>query len=98
MHPPGDAAARRGQGDDEGAPVGRPDRTGDQLPLRDAVQDARERRALVGEHAVELADRSGARGREMGEDVGLTLGETLRQVGEVEPDPVGRSMDGRDEA
>ena len=71
-------------------------------PLEEAfllqpVENARERRSLMREAAVQLRDAGRARRRQVRENVGLALREAvLTQVGQVEADPMRRSMDGRD--
>src|SRR5262245_13302904 len=89
MHASGHAAPLRGWRDDKGSAVRGTYGAGDEAALRQAIQDARQRGALVGEAAMQLGDRRRTRGREQREDMRLALGQRLlSKTGEVETDPV----------
>ena len=99
MDPARDLPALGGGRDDERAPVGRPHRARDEAPRGEPIENARERRALVGEPGVQLRDGGRRRGGEQGEDVRLALRQPLlRPAGQVETDPVRRSVNGRNQS
>lgn len=65
----------------------------DQTAVRQPIKNARERGALVREAAVQFGDRRGCGRCEQREDVRFTLRQAiLTQIGQVETDPVRRSM------
>ncbi len=95
---PGHAPALRGRRDDERAPVVDADRTRHQASSRQTIEDARERRPFVGQAAMKLGDRRRRRRGQQGKDVRLALGQAMfTQIGEIQPDPVRRPMDGRNQ-
>ena len=99
MHARGHAASLRGWRDDEGAAVRVTYGAGDEAALRQAIQDARQRGALVGEAAMQVGDRRRTGGREQREDVRLALRQAIvTQFGEIQADAMGRSMNRRHEA
>lgn len=70
----------------------------DVAAIRQPIENAGQRRALVGEAAVQFGDRRRRGGREQREDVRLALRQpVVTQVGEVEADPVRRAVNGRDQ-
>ncbi len=71
---------------------------GDESAFDEPVEDAGERGSLVRQHLVQFPDAGRTGVGEVGEDVGLALGETMltKQV-EIEADPVRRSMNRGDE-
>ena len=97
MHAPGNPSSACRGSDDECAAIGRGDLARNEAAAREPVENARERRALVGEAAVQLRDAGRTRRRQVRKDVGFALREAvLTQIGQVKADPVRRSMDGRD--
>ena len=99
VHAPGGAAAARGRRDHEGPAVVRPDVARDEPAIGEPIEDARQRRALVREAAVEVRNRRRPRGGEQREDVRFALRQAIvTQIGEVQADPMGRSMNRRHEA
>ena len=91
-------AAARGHINHEGPPIRRADLARDQAAIDQAVENARQRRSLVGEPAVELGDRRRRMDRKLREDVRVALREAvLPQVSEVQPDPMRRAMDVRND-
>src|SRR6185369_14739532 len=89
MHARGHAASLRGWRDDEGAAVRVTYGAGDEAARRQAIQDARQGGALVGEAAMQVGDRRRTGGREQREDVRLALRQRLVfQASEVEADAV----------
>lgn len=96
---PGDPPSPRGRGDDERAAVGRADLTGDEAALGQTVEDARERRSFVREAAVEIGNGRRRGGGQQREDVRFALRQAvLTQIGEIQTDPVRRSMNGWNQA
>ena len=86
MHASGHPASLRGWRDDEGAAVRGAYGAGDEAARRQAIQDARQRGALVGEAAMQLGDGRRTGGREQRQDVRLALRQRLvLQAGEVRP-------------
>ena len=99
LDPRGNGAAGRGQRDEKRAAIFGSDRAGDQTAIGEAIEDAGERRPLVREAVMELGDRRRRGRREQREDVRLALRQARRAaVGQVEPDPMRRAMDVRNEA
>ena len=97
MHAASNLPPARRRSDDERATIDRGDLTRHEAPGLQPVENARERRAFVGEPAVQLRDAGRARGRQVRENVGFALRQAvLTQIGQVKADPVRRSMDGRD--
>jgi hypothetical protein len=93
------ATPLRGRRDDERAAVLLADHARDQAALDEPIQDARQRRALVRQAAVELRDGRRRRGCEQRENVGFALREAVvTPIGEVETDPVRRAVNRRNEA
>ena len=63
------------------------------------IEDAGQRRALVREAAVEIRNRGRPRGREQRQDVRFALRQAVvTQIGEIEADPVRRSVNGWNQA
>jgi hypothetical protein len=94
VHASGQVAALRRRRDHERPAVGGPDRARDEAALGEPIENARERRSFVSESAVELGNRRRRGGGEQRENVRLALREAvLTQIGEIQPDPVRRSMD-----
>jgi hypothetical protein len=92
----GDGAAAGRRRDDEGAAIGFGNGAGDEPPLREPVEDAGQRRSLVGEPVVKLADGRGGCLGEQRENVRLALREVvLTQGGQIEADAVRRAVDRR---
>ena len=99
MHAPGGAAAARGRRDHEGPAVVGADVARDEPAVGEPIEDARQRRALVREAAVELGNRRRPGGGEQREDVRFALRQAVvTQVREIEADPMGRPMNRRHEA
>ena len=99
VYPPGGAAAFRGRGDHEGPAVVDPDIARDETAIGEPIEDARQRRALVREATVEDRNRRRPRGGEQREDVRFALRQAIvTQIGEIQADPMGRSMNRRHEA
>jgi len=89
MHASGHLASLRGWRDDEGAAIRGAYGASDEAAFRQAIQDARQRGALVGEAAMQLGDRRRTGSREEREDVRLALRQRIvSQTGEVEADAV----------
>ena len=85
--------------DDECAAIFFADRARDQPALDQPIQDARQRRALVREAAVQFRDGRGRRFRQQREDVGFALRQrVVTQAGEVQTDPMRRAMNRRNQA
>ena len=96
---PGGRAPFGGRRDHERAAIRCADFACDQTAVRQPIEDARQRRALVREAAMELGDRRRRRGREQRQDVRFALRQAiLTQIGQVEADPVCRSVDGWNQA
>src|SRR5262245_24688975 len=99
MYASGHPASLRGWRDDKGAAVRGTYGAGDEAALRQAIQDAGQRGALVGEAAMQLGDRRRTRGREQREDMRLALGQRLvSETGEVETDTVRGAVNRGDES
>ena len=99
LHAPRDLRAGCGRGDHERSAIARPDLAGDQTAGGEPIQNARERRAFVGEAPVQLGNRRWRRGREQRQDVRLALRQrVLTQTRQVQADAVRRSMNGRNQA
>ena len=95
----GGAAPPGGRRDEEGAPVVGAHLAGDESAVGEPIEDARQRRPLVRQAAVELGNRRRPRRGEQRKDVRFALREAvLTQAGEIQPDPMGRPMDRRHEA
>ena len=76
-----------------------PDVAGDETAIGEPIEDARQRRALVREAAVELGNRRRPRRGEQREDVRFTLRQAIvTQIREIQADPMGRPMNRRHEA
>jgi hypothetical protein len=98
-HAPGDLTSRRGQRHNERPAISGADLARDEAPIRETIEDARQRRALVREAAMQLGDRRGRGRGQQRENVRLALREAeITQIGEIQADAVGRSMKGRNEA
>jgi hypothetical protein len=98
-HAPGDLASRWRQRHNERPAIRGADLARDEAPIREAIEDARQRRALVREAAMQLGDRRGRGRGQQRQNVRLALGKTeITQIGEIQADAVGRSMKGRNEA
>jgi len=98
MHAPGDRASARRQCDHERAPILGADVSCDQAAIDEAVEDARERRSLVSQAAVQRGNRRRRGARELPQDVRLALREiVLTQIGEVESDPMRRAVNRRNQ-
>jgi hypothetical protein len=98
VHAPGDRHALPRRRDHERAPIGRADLTGDEAAGGEPIENARQRRALVREAAVEIGDGGRTGAREQRQNVRLALRQTvLTQSGQVETDPVRRSMNVRNQ-
>ena len=94
VHLPGDAPAFRRRRDDERTAIVGADLPRDEAAVHEAIENARERRALVGKPAVQISDGRRRRRGELREDVRLALRQPeLAEVSEVEADPVRRSVD-----
>ena len=99
MHAPGDPQAFRGRRDDKRAAILGADRARDEAALGEPIENAGQRRAFVGQAAVELGDRRRRRGREQREDVRFALRQAgVTQAGQIQADPVRRSMNGWNQA
>lgn len=99
VHAPGGLTALRGRRDHERATVGRTDLPGDEPAISEPIENARQRRSLVREAAMQVGNGRRSGGREQSEDVRLALRKAVfTQTGEIEADPVGRSMNGWNEA
>jgi hypothetical protein len=86
-------AALGGRRDDERAAVGGADLARDEAPLGEPIEDARQRRSIVCESAMEIGDGRLLRGHEQCEDVRLALRQAiLTETREGETDPVGRPV------
>ena len=84
--------------DHEGATVVRADLPRDQSTFGQAIENARERRAFVGEVRMEIRNRGRRRRGEVREDVRLSLRETvLAQAREKQADAVGGAVNRRNE-
>lgn len=93
MHTSGNGGALRGRRDDEGAAIGGADVARDEAARGEPIEDAGQRRSLVGEAAMESGDRRRTGGRQQRQDVRLALRQTVvTQIGQIEADPVRRSM------
>ena len=65
----------------------------DQTAVRQPIENARQRGALVREAAVQFGDRRRCRSCEQRKDVRFSLRQAIvTQIGQVETDPVRRSM------
>jgi len=99
VDPRGGAAAARGGRDHERPAIVGADRARDEAAIGEPIEDARQRRALVREAAVERRNRRRPGRREQREDVRFALGQgVVTQVREIEADPMGRPMNPRYEA
>lgn len=95
---PGDPPAFGGRGDEERPPIGRAHVAGDEPAIHEAIENARQRRSLVREAAVEILDRRRRRGRELREDVRLALRQpALPQVSQIQADAMRRAVDVRNQ-
>jgi len=98
MHARGDLPSARRRFDDEGAPIGRANVTGDEAASGQPVENARQRRPFVRQASVQIRDRCRAGHRQVCEDVRFALRQAeLTEIGEIQADSVRRSMDRRDE-
>jgi len=94
-----EAASLGRRPDEEGPPIGRAHFARDESASGQTVEDAGQRRALVREAAMKIANRGRARRGEVRQDVGFALREIVSaQLGQIQADAVRRSMDERDEA
>jgi len=97
-HLAGDPAALGGERDHERAAIGFADLAGDQAAGDQPVQDAGQRRSLVGEALVQLADGQRARRGQQRQDVRFALRQHVRlPAGEIQADAMGGPMDGGDQ-
>ena len=93
VHAPGGLEPLGRGRDDEGAAILDTDLACDEAAFGQAIENARQRRALVREAAVQIGDRRRRGRREQREDVGLALGQAVvTQIGQIEPDPVRRAV------
>lgn len=85
--------------DDERPPVVDARLTRDETSPGEAVENARQRRSLVRQPGVQVGDRRGRGGRQVREDVGLSLRQVvLAEVSEIEADAMRRTVDGGNQA
>lgn len=95
---PGDPPAFGRRRDDERPSIGRSHVPGDEPAVHEAIENARQRRSLVREAAVEIRDRRRRRGRELREDVRLALRQPeLPKVSQIQADSMRRAVDVRDQ-
>jgi len=93
MHARGDRAPLGGRCDHERAAIGRADLARDEAALRQAIENARQRRPLVREAAMQFGDRGGRGRGQQRQNVRLALREAVvTQIGEIEADPVRRPV------
>ena len=98
VHPARHGAPGRGQADHERAPVGLAGVAQDQVAIGQPIEHAGQRRAAMGEGAVQLAHRAAAMRRQVIQDVRLGLRHAqLRQPAHVEADPVRGAVQVRNE-
>jgi len=98
VHAPGDRRALARRRDHEGAAIGGADLAGDEAAGGEPIENAGQRRALVREAAVELADGGRTGAREQRQNVRLALRQpVLTQVGQVQADPMRRSVNVRNQ-
>ena len=91
----GDLPPPGGRRDHERAAILGADGARDKAARGESIENARQRRALVGEAAVQLGDRRRRRGGEQRQDVRLALRQAVvRQAGQIQADSVRRSMNG----
>ena len=99
VHTPGDLQPLGRGCNHERPAILRADLSRDEAASREPVENARQRGALVREAAMELGDRRRRRRREQGENVPLALRQAVvTQIGQIEADPVRRSVNEWDEA
>ena len=96
MNARGNLTSARRQLDDERSPIGRADVTGDEPAVGEAIENARERRALVRETPVQGRNRRRTGRRKLRQDMRLALRQP--ELSDVETDPVCRSVNRRNEA
>ena len=95
---PRELAALRGRVDDERPPIVRADFARDEPARREPIENARQRRALVREPAVQVGDGRGRRGGQVREDVRLALRQIVQAaLGDVQADSMRGAMDRGDE-
>lgn len=98
VHAAGDLTPLRGGGDDERAAVGGTDLPRDEPAIGQSIQDAGQGGALVREPAMEVVDGGRPGLGKVREDVRLALRQAeLTQVGQIEPDPVRRPVNLRNQ-
>jgi len=79
VHAAGGLTALRGRRDHECAAVGRADLPGDEPAIGEPIEDARQRRSLVREAAMQIGNGRRRRGREERKNVRLALREAVLQ-------------------
>lgn len=93
-----DLQAFHGRRDHERAAILGADVARDETAAGEAIEDARQRGALVREATMQLRDRRRRGCGEEREDVRFALRQAVvTQIGQIQADPVRRSMDGRDQ-
>jgi hypothetical protein len=99
VHPAGDLQAFGGRGDHERPAIFRADLAGHEAAAGETIENAGQRRAVVRQAAMKFGDGRRRRRRKQREDVTLALREAVvTQLRQVEADPVGRSVDGWNQA
>lgn len=80
-------------------PILRADLACDETARGEPIEDARQSRTFVRQAAMKFGDRRGRRRGEQRQDVPFALRQAVvTQIGQIEADPVRRSVNGRDEA
>jgi len=98
MHASGHGTPPRRQRDHERPSILGTNLARDQAAIDETVEDARERRSLVSQAAVQRGNRRRRGARELPQDVRLALREiVLTQIGEVESDPMRRAVNRRNQ-
>ena len=99
VHAPSHLTARGGWGDHERASILGADLARNEAAPREPIENTRQRRALVREAAVQLGDGRRRRSRKEREDVRFALRQAIvTPFGQVQADPMRRSMNGWDQA